>query len=116
MKSSLLLSSALALLVPSFPAYAQGVSDAKPNTRAGRRAQAELEARAKGTSAAQTPLYPQASRKAPEPRGSASAQKDIAELIKLQGEDGKEDAIIAKADEILANPKANEFDKSRAAY
>jgi Tfp pilus assembly protein PilF len=116
MKSALLLSSALALLVPTFPAYSQGVSDAKPNTRAGRRAQAELEARAKGKTAAQTPLYPQASRKAPDPRGSASAQKDMAELIKLQGEDGKEDEIIAKADQILANPKANEFDKSRAAY
>ena len=52
MKSALLLTSALALLVPAFPAYSQGVSDAKPNTRAGRRAQAELDAKAKGKTGA----------------------------------------------------------------
>jgi hypothetical protein len=38
------------------------------------------------------------------------------ELFKLQEEDGAEDKVIAKADQILANPKATAFDKSSAAY
>jgi len=37
-------------------------------------------------------------------------------LIKLQEEEGAEDKVIAKADQILANPSANAFDKSGAAY
>jgi tetratricopeptide (TPR) repeat protein len=113
MKSALLLTSALALLVPAFPAHAQGVT-ATPNTRAGRRAHETGKSAA--AEPAQAPLYPLATRKAPDLRGSAAAQKDIDALIKLQGEEGQEDAIIAKADEILANPKATDFDKSRAAY
>jgi hypothetical protein len=37
-------------------------------------------------------------------------------LFELQEEDGAEDRIIAKADEVLANPEATAFDKSSAAY
>jgi predicted Zn-dependent protease len=118
MKSALLLSSALVLLVPAFPSYAQGVSDAKPNTRAGRRAQAEAEAKAKGKTSATAPtaLYPQASRENPEASGAAAVHKLKEKLIELQGADDKADEAIAKADEILANPKSNAFDKSTAAY
>jgi len=116
MKSALLLTSALVLLVPAYSAHAQGVSDAKPNTRAGRRAEEAAKAKKGDPKAKQAPLYPQATRKEPEAVGDRAVEKQMGELIKLQGEDGSEDKVIAKADEILANPKANGFDKSRAAY
>ena len=116
MKSSLMLSAALALLLPALPvvsAHGQGV-DRTANTRAAKRAQ---QAGQQGGKAAEpAPLYPQATRKEPEQAGDRSVQKDLQALIDMQGEDGSEDKLIAKADQILANPKANAFDKSNAAY
>ena len=118
MKSPLLLSAALVLLLPALPdyAYGQGV-DTTANTRAGKRAREAQEARQKGGQAAtETPKYPQATRKAPEQVGDRSLAKDMEALIKMQGEEGSADKLIAKADEVLANPKAKPWDKSTAAY
>jgi len=116
MKSTLLLSAALVLLMPAFPVDAQteagGVTERKANTRAARKAE---QAKTKGATN-QAPLYPNATRESPEQRGDKALQKDMEALFKLQEEEGAEDKVIAKADEVLANPKANAFDKSSAAY
>ena len=116
MKTTLLLSAALVLLLPALPADAQttggGVDAPKANTRAARRAQEAKEHAATN----QAPLYPNAARENPEQRGAKELAATMEALFKLQGTDGNEDKIIAKADEVLANPKANAFDKSSAAY
>jgi len=117
MKSTLLLTSALALaLTAALPAHAQeengGVSAQRANTRAARKAE---EAK-KHAATSQEALYPNATRVSPEQKGDKAVAKDMEALFKLQEEEGAEDKIIAKADEILANPKANAFDKSSAAY
>jgi tetratricopeptide (TPR) repeat protein len=119
MKSSLMLSAALALLLPALPvvpAHAQqetgGVESKRANTRAARKA-----AEAKQHAATnQAPVYPNATRQSPEQKGSPRVAKQMEALFKLQEADGNEDAIIAKADAILADPNANAFDKSSAAY
>ncbi len=114
MKSPLLLSAALALLLPALPVepgFAQ-VEKRTANTRAARKA-----AEAKSNAATnQEPLYPGATRESPKQSGDKSLQADMDALFKLQEQDGSEDRMIAKADEILANPKATAFDKSSAAY
>ena len=118
MKSTLLMSAALALLLPvaAEPVLAQttsgGVDARKANTRAARKA-ADAQ---KNAATNQAPLYPNATRESPEQKGSKAAQKAMDELFKLQTEDGAEDKIIAKADEVLAMSGANAFDKSSAAY
>jgi predicted Zn-dependent protease len=117
MKSTLILSAALALALPAlFPheALAQegGVDAPKRHTRAAMR---EEESK-KNAATNQAPLYPNATRTSPEQKGSKAAQKQMDELFKLQGEEDAADKMIAKADEVLANPGANAFDKSSAAY
>lgn len=118
MKSTLLLSAALALLLPALPndvdaqTTSGGVDDRKPNTRAARKA----EQAKKNAATNQAPVYPSATRESPEQKGQADLIKDMDALFKLQEEDGAEDRVIAKADAILANPKATAFDKSSAAY
>jgi tetratricopeptide (TPR) repeat protein len=119
MKSPLLLSAALVLLLPAAPvtqAWAQeqsgGVDTQRANTRAARKA-ADAKAHAATN---QAPLYPNATRQSPPQSSSKDLAKDMAALFKLQEGDNNEDAIIAKADAILANPKASAFDKSSAAY
>jgi tetratricopeptide (TPR) repeat protein len=119
MKSPLMLSAALALLLPTLPvvpAHAQeqvgGVDSSRANTRAARKA-----AEAKSHAATnQAPVYPNATRQSPEQKGSPKVAKEMEALFKLQESDGNEDAVIAKADAILANGSANAFDKSSAAY
>jgi predicted Zn-dependent protease len=116
MKSSLLLSAALVLLLPALPvspAHGQGV-DRSSNTRAGKRAQEAREGKGKPSSEQQQ--YPEATRKNPDATGERSLAKDMEALIKMQGEEGSQDKLIAKADEVLANPKAKPWDKSTAAY
>jgi len=118
MKPTLLLSAAFALLLPVLGTQAQaqtetgGVDAPKRHTRA---AMKEEEAK-KHAATNQAPLYPNATRTSPEQKGSKAAQKQMDELFKLQGEDDNADKMIAKADEVLANPGANAFDKSSAAY
>jgi predicted Zn-dependent protease len=120
MKSTLLLSAALVLLLPALPvetAQAQaagGVERPKGNTRAERRAQKEREKG--GTAAAEAPAYPKATRAEPEQKGDKSLAKAIDDMVALQGEEGSEDKVIAQADAVLANPKATAWDKSTAAY
>ena len=116
MKSTLLLSAALLLVLPAPDAYAQtqtgGIDDRKPNTRATRKA----EQAKKNAATNQAPVYPAATRTSPEQKGAKDLYKDMEALFKLQEEDGAEDKVIAKADAVIANPKANAFDKSSAAY
>ena len=118
MKSSLLLSAAFALLLPALPsayAHAQegGVDQRTPNTRAARRAAQQAQS---GEAAKEVPAYPKATRESPKQSGDKSLASQIAAMIEMQSEDGAADKLIAKADAILANPKATAYDKSSAAY
>lgn len=112
----LLLSAALAtvlLPMPEAPAHAQGGVDTGPaNTRAAKRAREQ--AKNAATNAPQT--YPKATRQAPKQTGEASLKKQLDALFELQTEEGSEDQVIAKADALIADGRANAFDKSSAAY
>jgi predicted Zn-dependent protease len=115
MKKTLLLSTALAAIlvaVPQAPAHAQGVDEGPANTRAAKRAQAA--AKNGATNAPQK--YPKATRVAPKQAGEPKLKKQLDALFAMQEEDNAEDKVIAKADEILADGRANAFDKSSAAY
>ena len=117
MKKSLLLSAVLAALLAPLPvetvsAQAGGVDAPQANTRAARKAR---EAQKSGASnVAQT--YPKATRVAPKQAGEPKLSKQLGALFELQTKNDSEDEIIAKAEEILADPRANAFDKSSAAY
>ena len=117
MKKSLLLSAVLAALLAPLPvetvsAQAGGVDAPQANTRAARKAR---EAQKSGaTNVAQT--YPKATRVAPKQAGEPKLSKQLGALFELQTKNDSEDEIIAKAEEILADPRANAFDKSSAAY
>lgn len=112
----LLLSAALAtvlLPMPEAPAHAQGGVDTGPaNTRAARRAREQ--AKNAATNAPQK--YPKATREAPKQAGEAALKKQLDALFELQTAEGSEDQVIAKADAIIADGRANAFDKSSAAY
>ena len=118
MKSPLLLSAALLFLLPAAPvtqAWAQetgGVDTRRANTRAAKRA-ADQKANAATN---QAPLYPNATRVSPKQSGAKEIAKQMDALFKLQEGEGNESALIAKADAILADPRATPFDKSSAAY
>jgi predicted Zn-dependent protease len=118
MKSSLLVTAAFALLLPALPsayAYAQegGVDQRTPNTRAARRAAQQAKT---GEAAKEVPAYPKATRESPKQSGDKAVASQIAAMIEMQSEEGSADKLIAKADAILANPKATAYDKSAAAY
>lgn len=118
MKSSLLLSAALALLLPVAPvssalAYQDGGVEARhANTRGAKKA-ADAKANAASN---QAPEYPNATRESPKQAGSKELATQMEALFKLQEQENSGDAIIAKADAILADSRANAFDKSSAAY
>ena len=119
MKSPLLLSAALLLLLPAAPvtqAWAQeqtgGVDSRRANTRAAKHA-ADQKANAATNQAA---VYPGATRVNPKQSGAKELAKQMDALFKLQEGEGNEGALIAKADAILADPRATPFDKSSAAY
>lgn len=119
MKKTLLLTAALSALlmaIPEAPAFAQteagGVNGGPANTRAARRAREQ--AKNAATNAPQK--YPKATRVAPKQAGEPALKKQLDALFALQEEDNSEDKIIAKADEIIADGRANAFDKSSAAY
>jgi predicted Zn-dependent protease len=118
MKSSLLVTAAFALLLPALPsayAHAQegGVDQRTPNTRAARRAAQQAKT---GEAAKEVPAYPKATRESPKQSGDKAVASQIAAMIEMQSEEGSADKLIAKADAILANPKATAYDKSAAAY
>jgi tetratricopeptide (TPR) repeat protein len=117
MKKSLLLSAVLAALLAPLPvetvhAQAGGVDAPQANTRAARKAREEKKSGA--TNVAQT--YPKATRVAPKQAGEPKLSKQLGALFELQTKNDSEDQMIAKAEEILADPRANAFDKSSAAY
>lgn len=117
MKKSLLLSAVLAAVLVPLPvetvsAQAGGVDAPQANTRAARKAR---EAKKSGaTNVAQT--YPKATRVAPKQAGEPKLSKQLGALFELQTKNDSEDEMIAKAEEILADSRANAFDKSSAAY
>ena len=115
MKKSLLLSAALVAtlqIVPVEVAHAQGVHQTEPNTRAARRAREQ----AKNPAANIPQKYPKATRESPKQAGEPALARTLNSLIELQGKEGVDAEIIAKADSILGNSRANAFDKSTAAY
>ncbi|KRG72048.1 tetratricopeptide repeat protein [Pseudoxanthomonas dokdonensis] len=59
--------------------------------------------------------YPQATREEPKVKASTKMQKQLNKLFSDYQEEGKEDQSLALVDEIIADPKANEYDKSVAA-
>jgi hypothetical protein len=116
MKKILFLTTALAavlMMVPEAPAHAQGGVDTGPaNTRAARKAREQ--AKNSATNAPQN--YPKATRVAPKQSGEPALKKKADALFALQQKEGSEDQVIAQADEIIADGRANAFDKSSAAY
>lgn len=115
MKKTLLLTAMLTTLIAPLPmvvAHAQtqsgGIDDRRANTRANRRNAEQSKAKAV------EPMFPQATREEPS-AGKSSLLKQHEKLQKL-AEDQKNDEIIALADEMLADPKANPVDRSYAAY
>lgn len=115
MKKTLLLSAMLTTLLAPLPmvvAHAQtqsgGVDDRRANTRATRRNAEQAKAKAA------EPMFPQATRE--EPKADKSALLKQHDKLQKLAEDQKNDEIIALADEMLADPKANAVDRSYAAY
>jgi tetratricopeptide (TPR) repeat protein len=115
MKKTLLLSAAVALALLPLPlivAHAQsgtqngGVDSGRANTRAARKAQ-------QGSVAKEAPMYPNAKRDEPKAEATKFAKQfqDITKLLQEQ----KNDEAIAKADAILADPKATPMDRAFAA-
>jgi tetratricopeptide (TPR) repeat protein len=111
MKKTLLLTAALVavlLPMPAMVAHAQagGVDDRKANTRANRKAEQAKSVKAPAQ-------FPNATREEPKPEPSkvGSGIKDLNALVEAQ----KDDEALAKADAIIANPKATAMDRSTAA-
>lgn len=115
MKRVSLLSAALALILLPMPVVVSaqdgGVDTTGANTRAAKRAR---EAKTQGATKA-TPMFPNATRVEPAPKGSRELARQVDALFKLQ-EAKENDEAIAKADAVLADAKANAFDKSTAGY
>lgn len=59
--------------------------------------------------------YPQATREEPKEKASSKTQKQLAALFKAYEKEGNEDEVITLANEIIASPNANAYDKSVAA-
>lgn len=110
MKTSLLLSAALAAILLPMPmkvAHAQ-VEQTQANTRAARRAKEAQQGK-------QAPLFPQATREEPKQSGNSALAKALGQLFDLQKE-GKNDEALVAADALLADPKATPYDRATAAY
>lgn len=114
MKKTLILTAlisalSLPLSVPEVSAQTQsgGVDSSRANTRANRRAAQEAKQKA------EEKLFPNATRA--EPDSKLKLGNDINALIKLQNEEDYE-AVLARADALMANPKAGPADRAKAAY
>lgn len=114
MKKSALFSAALTLVLLPMPVivFAQGVDSPVANTRAAKKAR---EAK-KNSATNQAANYPKATREVPKQSGAPALNKQLGALFSLQEKNDGEDEVIAKAGEILADGRANAFDKSSAAY
>jgi len=87
------------------------VTNVDAQARGGRHSQRDDAKKAAPQAAEQ---YPQATREAPETRASAKASRQLQKVVDLYDEDKGAEAR-ALADEILANEKANAYDKAFAA-
>ncbi|MEO7251861.1 MAG: hypothetical protein ABIW30_04545, partial [Arenimonas sp.] len=114
MKKSALFSAALTLVLLPMPVvvFAQGVDAPVANTRAAKRAREAKQNAATN----QAPIYPKATREIPKQSGAPALTKQLSTLFALQEKNDSEDEVIAKADSIIADGRANAFDKSSAAY
>ena len=65
---------------------------------------------------AEVPMFPLATRESPKQLGSPKLGKEMSELIAMKDKDVSPDELIARADAVIANPKAMPFDKSIANY
>ncbi len=65
--------------------------------------------------AAEEVKYPQATRVEPKEKASTKMQGKLNKLFQAYNEDGKEDEMLTLANEILNDPKANNYDKSVSA-
>ena len=111
----ILLSAALAAVLLPMPVavvHAQGVDEKPANTRAARRQAAAKKDEA--SNVAQT--YPKATREAPKQAGEPKLAKQQQALFALQTKNDSADEMIRLADEIIADERANAFDKASAAY
>lgn len=110
MKTSLLLSAVLATAISTatiVPAHAQGVSRDLDS-------QKEAKKHSDKTKPA-APLYPNATRVEPKQSGAPSLSAALAKVFSLYQEQKYDDAL-AKAETLLADPKATPYDRAMAAY
>lgn len=114
MKKSALFSAVLTLVLLPMPVlvFAQGVDAPVANTRAAKKAREAKQNAATN----QAPIYPKATREIPKQSGAPALTKQLSALFALQEKNDSEDVVIAKADAIIADGRANPFDKSSAAY
>lgn len=123
MKKVSLLPAALALvLLPMSVALVQAQAPSRvprggvenPETQTNK--QKKAAAAAAAAAAKEVQLFPMATRQSPAQIGSPAVSKEVATLFALKDANTPEDELIAKADAIIANPKAMPFDKSAAGY
>lgn len=76
----------------------------------------QAEAAAAAAVVAEVPMFPLATREQPKQLGSPKLGKEMSELIAMKDTNVNPDELIAKAEAIIANPKAMPFDKSIANY
>jgi tetratricopeptide (TPR) repeat protein len=122
MRKLSLLSAALALVLLPLPVsvvHAQSEVSRVPKTseeRAAEKRAKEAKNNPAAAVAVQAPLFPQAKRVEPKQMGSPKLAKDLATLFELKDKNTPEDELIAKADAIIADPRAMPFDLSSANY
>lgn len=123
MKKSLLLSAALALVAFPIPVvvHAQEANERPQDSTVQSRLERAKRKKMGGEAAktkqpATAPLFANATREEPTRESAPKLAKALNALIALQDKAGSEDEAIAKADAILADPRATSYDKSIAAY
>lgn len=116
MKKLSLLSAALAMILPALPVALAHSQEVSRIPKGSVDSPAPKRVKNKKAPPAEAAMFPLATRVDPEQRGADSLVKPLQELFALRETTGSEDELIAKADAILANPKATAFDKSMANY
>jgi hypothetical protein len=119
MKKISLLSAALAIaLIPL--AHAQAPSRMPKGNVENTEDQAKKQDKAAKAAAAaagqEVPMFPNATRVSPLQMSTSKTSKQLAELFALKDSNTNPDELIAKAEAMIANPKANPFDISSANY
>lgn len=111
-----------ALIVPASTAFAQDAGDRGEQAReasgragaASQRAREKASARGAKSESRVEQQYPDATRQAPTAKASAKMSSKLQKMVK-QLDDDKPDEARRIADEIIADPKANEYDRAFAA-